>query len=469
MSKIVLGDVMPVVHTESLGVDRTRSASASIKRLRGSRRIGRNMAALRAGGDYRADGSLRVDIRSGSFAVKRGTWKLTTCYRLVREASAWGAGTTKCVKRSVRVTRRTRRLTLPRLNRVLPASAGYITFRLRDRAHRPPGHPLLRPQQARPGAAARHPALRPDPNAPRSRDRRPAALAPRVLWLTLRWPHARPPRHRRRCRVLRPRRRRGRRGGTLDRHGGAGRRRRAGCPAARPVRPRRPDVGARGRRRAGRRRPLDCIRRTRVGVWSPRSGMSVPSPAARGRGGGLRAAGRGAGSGWQGSDMHKVELEVWPDNEPRDRPLRALRLRGGGARAASHYRRRDGSLRSVADHGAAARPPASVPPGPRARSARRTPAAHRVRAWRSRSAAPSSPSRRARPRSSWPKPRAPAVNAGETASSSRWTWGAAQGGRSPSSSSTPLSGSLEGLLVAARAAPRRRGGRATARPAASRG
>lgn len=72
-------------------------------------------------------------------------------------------------------------------------------------------------------------------------------------------------------------------------------------------------------------------------------GMAIV-PAARGRGGGsalLQAA-----MAWlHDSDMHKVELEVWPDNE------RAIALyeRHGfeveGLRR-DHYRRRDGSLRS---------------------------------------------------------------------------------------------------------------------------
>jgi hypothetical protein len=124
-SKVVVGDAIPAGGTEALAGGRTRSASASIKRLRGGRRVGKAMAALRARSSYRAEGTLRVDIRSGSFAVRRGTWRLTTCYRVLR-ASAWGAGTATCIKRTVRVTGRTRRLTLPRLTRDLPGRAGYV-------------------------------------------------------------------------------------------------------------------------------------------------------------------------------------------------------------------------------------------------------------------------------------------------------------------------------------------------------
>ncbi len=65
---------------------------------------------------------------------------------------------------------------------------------------------------------------------------------------------------------------------------------------------------------------------------------------ARGRGGG-RALMDAAMAWLHDSDMHKVELEVWPDNE---RAI-GLYLRYGfeveGTRR-DHYRRRDGSLRS---------------------------------------------------------------------------------------------------------------------------
>ena len=72
-------------------------------------------------------------------------------------------------------------------------------------------------------------------------------------------------------------------------------------------------------------------------------GMAI-LPHARGRGGGsalLRAA-----LAWlQESDNHKVELEVWPDNERAIALYERYGFEVEGLRR-DHYRRRDGSLRS---------------------------------------------------------------------------------------------------------------------------
>jgi ribosomal protein S18 acetylase RimI-like enzyme len=66
-------------------------------------------------------------------------------------------------------------------------------------------------------------------------------------------------------------------------------------------------------------------------------------PAHRGRGGGrmLMEAALAA----RPEDVHKIELEVWPDNEAAIALYRKLGFEEEGLRRA-HYRRRDGSLRS---------------------------------------------------------------------------------------------------------------------------
>lgn len=72
-------------------------------------------------------------------------------------------------------------------------------------------------------------------------------------------------------------------------------------------------------------------------------GMCVVADA-RGRGGG-RALMDAAMRWLQDSDMHKVELEVWPDNERAIALYERYGFRVEGLRR-DHYRRRDGSLRS---------------------------------------------------------------------------------------------------------------------------
>ena len=73
-------------------------------------------------------------------------------------------------------------------------------------------------------------------------------------------------------------------------------------------------------------------------------GMSIVAQA-RGQGGGkalLRAAIEHA----QGTELHKIELEVWPDNERAIALYHAFGFEVEGLRR-DHYRRRDGSLRSA--------------------------------------------------------------------------------------------------------------------------
>jgi RimJ/RimL family protein N-acetyltransferase len=65
---------------------------------------------------------------------------------------------------------------------------------------------------------------------------------------------------------------------------------------------------------------------------------------ARGRGGG-RALVAAALEHAQASSAHKVELEVWPDNEPAIGLYRSFGFEVEGERRL-HYRRRDGTLRS---------------------------------------------------------------------------------------------------------------------------
>lgn len=73
-------------------------------------------------------------------------------------------------------------------------------------------------------------------------------------------------------------------------------------------------------------------------------GMAIVADA-RGRGGGhalLQAA-----LAWlDDSDMHKVELEVWPDNERAIALYERYGFEREGLRR-DHYRRRDGTLRSA--------------------------------------------------------------------------------------------------------------------------
>ncbi|MGH2918993.1 MAG: GNAT family N-acetyltransferase [Solirubrobacteraceae bacterium] len=73
-------------------------------------------------------------------------------------------------------------------------------------------------------------------------------------------------------------------------------------------------------------------------------GMCVVA-AARGRGGGHALL--DAAMAWlAGSDMHKVELEVWPDNGPAIALYARYGFEVEGLRR-DHYRRKDGSLRSA--------------------------------------------------------------------------------------------------------------------------
>jgi RimJ/RimL family protein N-acetyltransferase len=72
-------------------------------------------------------------------------------------------------------------------------------------------------------------------------------------------------------------------------------------------------------------------------------GMSIVADA-RGRGGGRMLM--DAAMAWlRDSDMHKVELEVWPDNERAIGLYERFGFEVEGTRR-DHYRRRDGSLRS---------------------------------------------------------------------------------------------------------------------------
>ena len=73
-------------------------------------------------------------------------------------------------------------------------------------------------------------------------------------------------------------------------------------------------------------------------------GMMV-LPEFRGRGGG-RALLRSALEHARSSDAHKLELEVWPDNEPAIALYKSAGFEIEGLRR-SHYRRRDGSLRTA--------------------------------------------------------------------------------------------------------------------------
>jgi RimJ/RimL family protein N-acetyltransferase len=73
-------------------------------------------------------------------------------------------------------------------------------------------------------------------------------------------------------------------------------------------------------------------------------GMCIVA-AARGRGGG-RALIEAAMAWLADSDMHKVELEVWPDNERAIALYERYGFEVEGLRR-DHYRRRDGSLRSA--------------------------------------------------------------------------------------------------------------------------
>lgn len=73
-----------------------------------------------------------------------------------------------------------------------------------------------------------------------------------------------------------------------------------------------------------------------VGMWV--------SPSHRGRGGGrmlIEAALKGRPEG-----VHKIELEVFPENEPAISLYRKMGFEEEGLRR-NHYRRRDGSLRSA--------------------------------------------------------------------------------------------------------------------------
>jgi RimJ/RimL family protein N-acetyltransferase len=72
-------------------------------------------------------------------------------------------------------------------------------------------------------------------------------------------------------------------------------------------------------------------------------GMSIVEPA-RGKGGG-RALLQAAMAHALNSSLHKVELEVWPDNERAIALYESCGFEREGERR-DHYRRRDGSLRS---------------------------------------------------------------------------------------------------------------------------
>ncbi len=67
-------------------------------------------------------------------------------------------------------------------------------------------------------------------------------------------------------------------------------------------------------------------------------------PSHRGRGGGRMLV--DAALATRPADTHKIELEVWPDNEAAIGLYRAMGFEREGLRR-DHYRRRDGSLRSA--------------------------------------------------------------------------------------------------------------------------
>jgi RimJ/RimL family protein N-acetyltransferase len=67
-------------------------------------------------------------------------------------------------------------------------------------------------------------------------------------------------------------------------------------------------------------------------------------PSHRGRGGGRMLV--DAGLAARPADVHKIELEVWPDNEAAIGLYRAMGFEREGLRR-DHYRRQDGSLRSA--------------------------------------------------------------------------------------------------------------------------
>jgi RimJ/RimL family protein N-acetyltransferase len=73
-------------------------------------------------------------------------------------------------------------------------------------------------------------------------------------------------------------------------------------------------------------------------------GMSI-LPEARGQGGG-RALLQAAVDHARGAGLHKIELEVWPDNERAIALYEKFGFEVEGVRR-DHYRRRDGSLRSA--------------------------------------------------------------------------------------------------------------------------
>jgi len=91
-------------------------------------------------------------------------------------------------------------------------------------------------------------------------------------------------------------------------------------------------------------RVVGCLGLHQLGVRGVVSlGMCIVADA-RGRGGG-RALMDAAMAWLHDSDMHKVELEVWPDNEHAIALYERYGFEVEGTRR-DHYRRRDGSLRS---------------------------------------------------------------------------------------------------------------------------
>ncbi len=91
-------------------------------------------------------------------------------------------------------------------------------------------------------------------------------------------------------------------------------------------------------------RVVGCLGLHQVGARGVVSlGMCIVADA-RGRGGGRLLM--DAAMAWlQDSEMHKVELEVWPDNERAIALYERYGFEVEGLRR-DHYRRRDGSLRS---------------------------------------------------------------------------------------------------------------------------